>query len=210
MTRKLIVSQFLSLDGVMQAPGYPDEDRRGGFEQGGWITAYFDETLGAAITSTLAETDVLLLGRGTYEIFSAHWPKQPPQDPLASRFNELAKVVVSTTMREPLEWRNSTLISTDPAREIARLKERPGRSITVLGSGELVQTLMRHGSVDEYRLMIHPIVLGSGTRMFRESSSPVRLELIESKATSTGVLIVTYRPTSALPETGPQTSGARP
>jgi dihydrofolate reductase len=208
MTRKLIVSQFLSLDGVMQAPGYPDEDRRGGFRQGGWISAYVDETFGDAISNTLAETDVLLLGRRTYEIFAAHWPKQPPQDPLASRFNELAKVVVSSTMREPLEWRNSTLIRTDQVREIAQIKKRPGRSVTVIGSGELVQTLMRDGLVDEYRLMIHPIVLGSGTRMFRESSSPVRLELIESNATSTGVLIVTYRPMSASTQTGSRISGA--
>jgi dihydrofolate reductase len=208
MTRKLIVSQFLSLDGVMQAPGYPDEDRRGGFRQGGWISAYVDETFGDAISNTLAETDVLLLGRRTYEIFAAHWPKQPPQDPLASRFNELAKVVVSSTMREPLEWRNSTLIRTDQVREIAQIKKRPGRSVTVIGSGELVQTLMRDGLVDEYRLMIHPIVLGGGTRMFRESSSPVRLELIESNATSTGVLIVTYRPMSASTQTGSRISGA--
>jgi dihydrofolate reductase len=208
MTRKLIVGQFLSLDGVMQAPGYPDEDRRGGFRQGGWISAYVDETFGDAISNTLAETDVLLLGRRTYEIFAAHWPKQPPQDPLASRFNELAKVVVSSTMREPLEWRNSTLIRTDQVREIAQIKKRPGRSVTVIGSGELVQTLMRDGLVDEYRLMIHPIVLGSGTRMFRESSSPVRLELIESNATSTGVLIVTYRPMSASTQTGSRISGA--
>jgi dihydrofolate reductase len=196
---RVIVSEFLSVDGVMQAPGEPDEDSSGGFEHGGWIRPYFDQLLGEAIIDTLAETEVLLLGRRTYEIFSAHWPSQPPSDPLAARFNELAKVVVSTTLGEPLGWNNARLAGADVAHDVARLKDRPGGVVLVLGSGELVQTLIRHDLVDEYQLMIHPIVLGGGTRFFREVSTPLRWKLIDSRSTSTGVLIVTYRPDPSSP-----------
>jgi dihydrofolate reductase len=189
--RKLIVTEFLTLDGVMQAPGDANEDRSGGFEHGGWQLAYFDEVLGGAILEALAATGGFLLGRRTYEIFAAHWPKQPAEDPLAGTFNGLPKYVVSTTLTEPLAWRNSTLIQGDVADEIARLKGQSDKDIQVIGSGELVQTLIRDDLVDEYRLMIHPIVLGSGKRLFREGSSP-RLRLVESRTNGTGVLILTY------------------
>jgi dihydrofolate reductase len=190
--RRLFVSEFLTLDGVMQAPGDANEDRNGGFDQGGWQLAYFDEIFGSTIMEGLAATGGLLLGRRTYEIFAAHWPNQPAEDPLAGTFNELPKYVVSTTMSEPLAWQNSTLIQGDAATEIAKLKDQSGKDIQVIGSGELVQTLIRHDLVDEYRLMIHPILLGSGKRLFREGSSPTRLRLVDSKASSTGVLILTY------------------
>ena len=190
--RRLFVSEFLTLDGVMQAPGDANEDRSGGFDQGGWQLAYFDEIFGSTIMEGLAATGGFLLGRRTYEIFAAHWPNQPAEDPLAGTFNELPKYVVSTTMSEPLAWQNSTLIQGDAATEIAKLKDQPGKDIQVIGSGELVQTLIRHDLVDEYRLMIHPILLGSGKRFFREGSSPTRLRLVDSKASSTGVLILTY------------------
>jgi dihydrofolate reductase len=191
--RRLFVSEFLTLDGVMQAPGDANEDRSGGFDQGGWQLAYFDEIFGSTIMEGLAATGGLLLGRRTYEIFAAHWPNQPAEDPLAGTFNELPKYVVSTTMSEPLAWQNSTLIQGDAATEIAKLKDQSGKDIQVIGSGELVQTLIRHDLVDEYRLMIHPILLGSGKRLFREGISPTRLRLVDSKTSSTGVLILRYR-----------------
>jgi dihydrofolate reductase len=192
--RKLIVSEFLTLDGVMQAPGNPDEDRSGGFDQGGWQLAYFDDTLGSAVMGALAETGGFLLGRKTYEIFAAHWPRQPAEDPLAGTFNDLPKYVVSNTLPEPLAWQNSTLIRGDVAAGIAKLKAGKGKDIQVIGSGELVNTLARHDLVDEYRLMIHPIVMGTGKRLFREPGEPARLRLVDSKASSTGVLIATYSP----------------
>jgi dihydrofolate reductase len=195
--RKVIVSEFLTLDGVMQAPGDPNEDRSGGFDQGGWQLAYFDDALGSAVMEVLAVTGGFLLGRRTYEIFAAHWPNQPADDPLAGTFNDLPKYVVSTTLSEPLGWQNSTLISGDVAAEIAALKEQPGEAIQVIGSGELVQTLVRHDLIDEYRLMIHPLVLGGGRRLFREELPPVRLRLVDSKPASTGVLIATYAPAEA-------------
>lgn len=190
--RKLFVSEFLTLDGVMQAPGDANEDRSGGFDQGGWQLAYFDEVFGSTIMEGLAATGGFLLGRRTYEIFAAHWPNQPAEDPLAGTFNGLPKYVVSTTLSGPLAWQNSTLIQGDPATEIAKLKDQTGKDIQVIGSGELVQTLIRHDLVDEYRLMIHPILLGSGKRLFREGSSPTRLRLVNSKTSGTGVLILIY------------------
>ena len=192
---KLIVNEFLTLDGVMQAPGLPDEDRSGGFEHGGWQLAYFDEIFGSTIMEGLAATGGLLLGRRTYEIFAAHWPNQPADDPLAGTFNELPKYVVSRTLSEPLPWANSRLIGGDVPAALAKLKDQPGKELQVIGSGELVQTLTQHGLVDEFRLMIHPILLGSGKRLFREGAdAPTKLRLVDVKPTTTGVLIATYQP----------------
>jgi len=191
---KLIVSEFLTLDGVMQAPGSPDEDRSGGFDHGGWQRNYFDDTLGKAVMDLLGKTGGFLLGRKTYEIFAAHWPKQPAEDPLAGTFNDLPKYVASTTLKEPLPWQNSTLIKGDVADGVARLKKEAGKDIQVIGSGTLVDTLAGHDLVDEYRLMIHPIVMGKGKRLFRGEGSPKKLRLVDSKTTSTGVLILTYAP----------------
>jgi dihydrofolate reductase len=192
--RKIIVSEFLTLDGVMQAPGNKDEDRSGGFDQGGWQLGYFDDALGNAVMGGLAETGGFLLGRKTYEIFAAHWPKQPAEDPLAGTFNNMPKFVVSNTLKEPLAWQNSTLIRGDVAGELAKLKSGSGKDIQVIGSGQLVDMLARHDLVDEYRLMIHPIVMGSGKRLFRDEGSRTRLRLVNANPTSTGVLIVTYMP----------------
>jgi dihydrofolate reductase len=192
--RNIIVSEFVTLDGVMQAPGNPDEDRTGGFDQGGWQLGYFDDALGSSVMAGLAAAGGFLLGRRTYDIFAAHWPKQPPEDPLAGIFNELPKYVVSTTLKEPLAWQNSTLIRGDVAGGIAKLKAGNGKDILVIGSGELVNTLATHDLVDEYRLMIHPIVMGTGKRLFREPGGMARLRLVDSKASSTGVLIATYSP----------------
>ena len=209
--RKLIASEFLTLDGVMQAPGEPNEDRSGGFDQGGWQVPYFDEVFGGALTASLAAAGGFLLGRKTYEIFAGHWPHQPAEDPLAGTFNSLPKYVVSSTLREPLQWQNSTLIKGDVAAEIASLKSHEGKEIQVIGSGELVQMLNRQGLIDEYRLMLHPLVMGKGKRLFREGIPMVRLRLVDSKPSSTGVLILTYVPTdqAAAGATQEQASASR-
>jgi dihydrofolate reductase len=190
----LIVSEFLSLDGVMQAPGDSDEDRSGGFEHGGWQMPYFDEAAGSAIAEGMAAAGGFLLGRRTYELFAAFWPSQPDDDPIAATLNGLPKYVASTTLQEPLEWRNATLLQGDVAEAVAKLKQQPGKDLQVIGSGELAQTLMRHDLVDEYRLMIHPLVLGSGRRLFRDGNPRAALRLLDTKTTTTGVLILTYRP----------------
>jgi dihydrofolate reductase len=158
--RKVIVTEFLSLDGVMQSPGYPDEDREGGFEHGGWQQPYFDEMFGEAVTEGFSTTDGLLLGRKTYEIFAAHWPNAPQDDPIAPTINGFDKFVASNSLDE-VEWVNSSLIKGDLVEEVTKLKQQPGKDLRVIGSGELVRTLMDADLVDEYQLMIHPIVLGS-------------------------------------------------
>lgn len=193
---KLVVSEFLTLDGVMQGPGDPNEDRSGGFEQGGWQLPFFDDVFGRTIMDGFANSGGFLLGRKTYEIFAAYWPNQSADDPLAGTMNRLPKYVVSTTLQEPLLWQNSTLVGGSVEGEIAKLKDRPGKEIQVIGSGELVQTLATHDLVDEYRLMIHPIVLGNGKRLFREGGTPVHLRLVDTKPTTTGVLLLTYVPTA--------------
>ena len=192
--RKIVVSEFLTLDGVMQAPGDPNEDRSGGFDRGGWQLDYFDEVFGSVMMEAFAATGGMLLGRLTYANFAAHWPKQPADDPLAATMNGLDKYVVSTSLSEPLAWQNSTLIKGDVPGGVAELKKGSGKEIQVIGSGELVQTLIQHDLVDEYRLMIHPLVIGTGKRLFREGTSSVRLQLVDSKPTTTGVLILTYVP----------------
>lgn len=190
--RKVIVSEFLSLDGVMQAPGGPDEDRSGGFAYGGWQRPYFDDLFAGVVFEAMAETGGFLFGRRTYEIMAAYWPSQPDEDPFAAVLNGLPKYVASTTLSEPLEWRNSTLLQGDVAKAVAELKEQAGKNLVVLGSGELVQTLMENDLVDEYGLMINPIVLGSGQRLFQDGSAKLPLRLVDSKTSSTGVLIATY------------------
>jgi dihydrofolate reductase len=192
--RKVIVSTFLTLDGVMQAPGDPDEDRAGGFDHGGWQMPYFDEAAGAAIFEGMASSDGLLMGRKTYEIMAPYWPSQPSDDPAAAQMNNVAKYVVSTTLEEPLEWSNSKLINGDVETEVPKLKKQAGKDLQVIGSGELAHSLMQHGLVDEYRLMVHPVVLGSGKRLFKEGGTKIPLRLTDSKISGTGVLILTYQP----------------
>jgi len=191
---KLTVHTFVSLDGVMQGPGGRDEDRSGGFDRGGWLVPHFDEDTGRFMTEVFDKADAFLLGRRTYDLFAAFWPKQPADDPVAPFMNETPKYVASTTLSEPLEWRNSTLIKGDVPAELAKLKEQDGKDIMVIGSGELVQTLIANDLVDEFALQIHPLILGNGKRLFREETKPIRLELSGSKTTTTGVLINTYRP----------------
>jgi dihydrofolate reductase len=192
--RKLIVSEFLTLDGVMQAPGAPDEDRSGGFEHGGWQLSLMDEEAGSAVMDGLAATGGLVLGRVTYEIFAAYWPTAPSDDPLTGTLNEMPKYVASTSLREPLEWNNSHLIQGDVAAEVAKLKEGSGKDLRVIGSGGLVQTLIRHDLVDQYDLLVYGVVLGSGKRLFRESTPKFSMQLVDSRTSKSGVLILTYEP----------------
>jgi len=186
---KVIVFTNLTLDGVMQAPGRPDEDRRGGFEHGGWAVPY---AAMAQAGESIANIGALLLGRRTYEDFYAFWPNQK-DDPISAMLDNLQKYVVSTTLSEPLPWSNSTLLSGDAAQAVARLKEELDKDLVVMGSGELIRSLMRDNLVDEYVLLIHPLVLGSGRRLFTDGSA-FALRLVGAKTTDNGVVIATYQP----------------
>jgi dihydrofolate reductase len=191
---RLTLTTFLSLDGVMQAPGGPEEDRSGGFEQGGWLVPYADEDVGRFVSEWFAAADAFLLGRKTYEIFAAYWPRVTNErDPVASRLNSLPKYVASRTL-DTVDWNNSRLLEGDVAEAVAALKQEPGRELQVHGSGDLAQTLMDHDLVDEYRLWIYPVVLGAGRRLFREGSVPAALKLVDVKTTGTGVVIHVYQP----------------
>jgi dihydrofolate reductase len=190
---KLIVSEFLTLDGVMQGPGGADEDREGGFEHGGWQGPYFDDAEeGKAIDATMNETGAFLLGRRTYDIFAAYWPTSTGE--FADVMNDMPTFVASTTLSEPLEWKNSTLLKGDVAEAVRELKEGDGKAIQVIGSGELARTLMANDLVDEYRLMVYPVVLGAGKRLFREGGPRIALKLVDGSITPKGVQILTYRP----------------
>jgi dihydrofolate reductase len=189
---KLIVGAFVSMDGVMQGPGGPDEDRDGGFDLGGWLVPYADEDMGKFMVESITSTDGLLLGRKTYEIFAAHWPLVTDEnDPIATKLNTMPKYVASRTL-DKVEWNNSTLLKGDVAEAVAELKRQPGGVLQTQGSADLAQTLIRNDLVDEYRLLVYPVVLGKGKRLFREGNPPSALRLIDTKTTSTGVTIHTY------------------
>jgi dihydrofolate reductase len=202
--RKIVVVNFMSLDGVMQGPGHPDEDRSGGFDHGGWVMPYIDEEWGKVFAEGSATTDALLFGRKTYEIMAAHWPHQPDDDPIAAMMNGTQKYVVSNTLTE-VTWENSSLITGDVVAGLTELKEGPGKNITVLGSGELLRTLMTHGLVDEYVVALYPLVLGYGKRLFRDGLPRIPLALAATRPTTTGGVILTYRPSAA--DDGASTSG---
>lgn len=190
--RKLIVSTFLTLDGVMQAPGGPEEDEGGSFAHGGWSVNYFDEQVGQFMTETMSPPIALVLGRKTYDIMAAHWPHAPEEeDPKV--MNESTKHVASRG-HPTLEWSNSVLIEGDAAEGIAALKEEDGPELQVHGSANLIQTLLRHNIVDRYRLLIFPVVIGYGKRLFAEGAIPSGLRLIDSKVSNTGVVMGTYEP----------------
>jgi dihydrofolate reductase len=197
--RKIIVFMNLTLDGVMQAPGRPDEDRRGGFEYGGWALPYADPDMGKVAMESMAATDGILLGRRTYEDFYAVWPNRTDGNPFTAVLNNTEKFVASRTLQEPLPWVNSTLLKGDAGDAVARLKEQPGKDVVVLGSGDLVQSLVRCNLIDQYVIQIHPLILGSGRRLFNDADSRVALRLVDTKTTSTGVMIATYQPAVASP-----------
>jgi dihydrofolate reductase len=194
MTMRLTLHTFLTLDGVLQAPGGPDEDRDGRFEHGGWSFPYGDQDFGVAVSGWFDQADAFLLGRKTYQIFAGHWPRvTDPGDPVASKLNTLPKYVASTTLGTA-DWHNSSLLGGDVAAEVAKLKERPGRELQVHGSGQLAQTLIEHDLVDEYRLLYFPVHLGSGKKLFRDGARAAALRLLSATTTSTGVIIATYEP----------------
>jgi dihydrofolate reductase len=190
---KVVVFESVTLDGVMQAPGRRDEDRRGGFEHGGWATPYADEVSMSMAGQGMGSTAGILLGRRTYEDFAGFWPNQK-DNPFTEALDNTQKYVASRTLEEPLPWKNSTLLDGDAADAVADLRESTDTDLVTLGSGELVQALMRRGLVDEYVLLIHPLVLGVGKRLFAEGLPTAKLQLIESKPTTTGVVIARYRP----------------
>jgi dihydrofolate reductase len=205
---RLTLTTFLTLDGVMQAPGGPSEDPSDGFEYGGWLVPYADEDMGEAMAGWFAHADAFLLGRRTYEIFAASWPNvTDPEDPIASRLNSLPKHVASRTLKE-VTWNGSTLIDGDVVQAVAELKGQPGRELQVHGSGNLAQTLIQHGLVDEYRFLTYPVVLGAGRRLFADGARPAALRLVESRTMSTGVTIAAYEaagePTFGSFELGPE------
>ncbi len=190
--RELIVTTFLTLDGVMQAPGGPGEDDEGGFAHGGWSVNYWDERMGQVAAEVMRPPFDLVLGRKTYDIFAAHWPHASEEDG-AKPLNDAVKYVASRS-RPTLAWSNSVLIEGDAAEGIAELKRDDGPQLQVHGSGNLIQTLLRHGLVDRYYLWVFPLVIGSGKRLFSDGTVPAGLKLVDSKVSTTGVAIGTYEP----------------
>jgi dihydrofolate reductase len=185
---EVVAFESVSLDGVMQAPGRPDEDTRGGFTHGGWATPYADP----AMWQDMGAPGALLLGRRTYADFAAYWPDQV-DNPFTPVLNERRKYVASRGLEQPLSWQNSVPLLGEAARSVPKLKAEVDDHLMILGSGELVQTLMAADLIDEYTLLIHPLVIGSGRRLFPDDDTITKLDLIRSEVTSTGVIIATYR-----------------
>ena len=189
--RQIVVTNNVTLDGVMQAPGRPDEDRRGGFRHGGWAGPYNDSVKGAMMGRGMAREVVLLFGRRTYEDFYGVWPHRT-DNPFTEVLNRTTKYVASTTLREPLPWENSVLLEGDAADAVARLKEEPGPDFSILGSGELIRSLRRRDLIDRYVLLVHPLTLGTGRRLFDDGDPLASFHLVESVPTTKGVIIATY------------------
>ncbi len=203
--RSLVVSTFVTLDGVMQAPGGPEEDPTGGFTEGGWSVNYWDEAMGSAMANVFSNPFDLLLGRKTYEIFAAHWPfvgederdgrgdtPSSADDPVAAVLNSARKYVASRTLQS-VSWNNSVLLEGEAAAAVARLKADDGPELMVQGSSDLIQTLLEHDLVDEFRVWTFPVVLGRGKRLFGRGAVPVGLELVDATTSSTGVVMAVYR-----------------
>jgi dihydrofolate reductase len=198
---KLTVTTFLSLDGVMQAPGGPEEDPSGGFDLGGWLVPFADEDMGRHVVEWFATADALLLGRTTYEIFASHWPRVTDEnDPVATAINTLPKYVATRTL-ETAAWEGTTLLTGDVVEQVKELKSRPGRDLQVHGSAGLLQTLVAHDLVDEYRLFVYPVVLGRGKRLFGPGAVPATMRHVATRTTGAGVTVHTYERAGA-PEFG--------
>ena len=193
--RKVIVTQWMSLDGVVQAPGEPDEDLSGGFQHGGWHLGYFDETSMGWVVNNLTEAGGFLLGRRTYDGFAGHWPNASEEEQMvAVPLNTKPKYVASTTLTDPLEWEHSTVLQGDVANAVQALKQEEGGYLLVIGSTQLTKTLIEHDLVDEYRLMIDPLVLGGGKRLFHDDGVLRSLRLVDSQVVTSGAVIATYAP----------------
>ncbi|MET9557859.1 dihydrofolate reductase family protein [Streptomyces sp. NPDC006645] len=189
--RKLMVTTFVSLDGVMQAPGGGDEDRDGGFEHGGWSVPHFGPDLIQRMTDLVRRADALLVGRRTYEIFAATWPLAEADDPIGSKMNGMRKYVASRTL-DTVSWQNSTLLTGDVAEAVARLKQEGDGEIQVHGSGDLLQTLIENDLVDEFHVLVFPVLVGSGKRLFGRGTVPAGLKLVDTARSESGVVISTY------------------
>ena len=182
--RKIVAAEFLSLDGVMESPDQ-------------WHFPYFNDEMGRAVGEGFAASDALLMGRVLYEEWAAYWPNQDPEEnPVAATMNSIRKYVVSTTLEEPIGWNNTSLIQENVAEELSELKRQPGKDIVISGSGALVRSLLDGGLIDELKLMVHPVVVGSGKRLFEEGERQTALDLVDSRTFSTGVVYLTYRPAS--------------
>ena len=193
--RKVIADEWLTLDGVIQAPGQPDEDPSGGFQHGGWHVGYFDDLAQRQVVDSVVNAGGFLLGRRTYEIFAAHWPNASEEEQvLAEPLNSKPKYVASRTLAEPLAWQNSAVLQGDVADAVAALKQEDGEDLHVIGSSQLVQTLVERDLVDEFQVMIDPVVVGGGKRLFRDDGVRRPLRLVDSQVTTTGVIIATYAP----------------
>lgn len=191
--RKLIASTFVSLDGILQAPGGPEEDPTGGFRFGGWMFDYADDTMDLAAAGFDGKNRELVLGRRTYEIFAAYWPYQPKDDPIGVTFNATRKYVASRTLKS-LDWHNATLLEGDVATALAALKQQSGPDLQIIGSGDLIQTLQGARLIDEFHVWTFPVVLGRGKRLFTTDAEPTALKLVRSVTSATGVVMSTYVP----------------
>src|SRR5436309_369234 len=190
--RKLVVGAFLTLDGIMQAPGGPNEDREGSFRHGGWLVPYFDEKFDEIMTEWTKRAGAFLLGRKTYEIFAASWPKSTdPADEIATALNTRPKFVASRTL-DKVNWNNSSLLKGDVAEEVAKLKIQEGGEIQVHGSGDLLQTLLKHNLIDTFRIWQFPVVIGAGKRLFGEGTIPCSFRLVDTQQTATGAVLHVY------------------
>jgi dihydrofolate reductase len=197
---ELTVTTFMTMDGVMQGPGGAKEDPSNGFDQGGWMVPWIDEDFGEIVDAWFTDADAFLLGRTTYDMMFPYWSKiTDPGEVVAQKLNNLPKHIVSRTLRAP-EWTNSTVIDGDVAQAVQALKDQPGRELQVHGSATLVQTLHRHNLVDEYRLLVFPVVLGTGKRLFGDGTVPTAFKTVKTRTTSTGALALTLRPTGPAPK----------
>jgi dihydrofolate reductase len=197
---ELIVQTFVTLDGVMQGPGGADEDRSNGFDQGGWLPPFVDQDFGEIVDAWMRRADEFLLGRTTYELMYPYWSQvTDPGEVVAQKLNNLPKHIASRTLRAP-EWANSQVIDGDVVEAVTALKDQPGGELQVHGSAQLVQTLNRHHLVDEYRLLVFPVVLGTGKRLFGDGAVPTAFTTVQSRTTSTGVVALTLRPSGAPPK----------
>jgi dihydrofolate reductase len=193
---RIVVWNYVTLDGVMQGPGHPDEDTRDGFTQGGWAAPYMDEVLGAEAGKGIAagEGGAMVFGRRTYQKMEAAWRNGPEDSPFTEVLNQRQKYVASRSLEEPLDWQNSILLKGDAVETVARLREESDRNAVILGSGELIQSLLPHGLIDAFSLAIFPLTLGAGRRLFPQGGVPAEFKLVDVKPTTTGVLLTRYEP----------------
>lgn len=196
--RTLVANTFLSVDGVMQSPGIPDEDPSGGFAEGGWLPPHFDETQDTFVREVHLRSEAVLFGRKSYQILASHWPRVSDDDPLARMLNTVPKYVASRTLRS-VEWHNSTLLSGNAVDAVRALKQQPGGDILLIGSGEFAQTLLRHDLIDRFHLCVFPILLGKGKKFFADGTVPAGLRLTDTQTSSTGVVIMTYERAGEVP-----------